>query len=170
MRRTFLTLGLAALLCGSMSVTSHARTAAPDAFAQSGPKQVYEKWLSEDVIYIITPEEKRAFLLLKTDDEREQFIEAFWQRRDTSPDTQENEYRVEYYGRIAYANQNFTSGVVAGWQSDRGRIYITYGKPELIEKTTSGQVWIYKHLPGSGRDIKFEFSDATGTGDLRLRQ
>jgi GWxTD domain-containing protein len=153
-----------------VAVARQARTATPDAFAQSDSKQVYEKWLSEDVTYIITPEEKRAFMGLKNNDEREHCIEAFWKRRDTSPDTQENEYRAEYYGRIAFANQNFTSEGVAGWQSDRGRIYITHGKPDLIQKTLSGVVWIYKNLPGAGRETKFEFSDATGKGNLRLRQ
>jgi len=130
----------------------------------------YEKWLNEDVAYIITAEEKRAFMLLKSDEQLEQFIEAFWRHRDPQPETDENEYRAEYYGRFAYANQNFAFGDVAGWKTDRGRIYITYGKPDEVQKSSSGEVWRYNHLPGLGSNIKFEFVNAEGKGDFRLQQ
>src|SRR5208283_4416489 len=78
----------------------------------------FKKWLNEDVVYIITDEEKKAFKQLQTAEEQEQFIEQFWLRRDPSPDTEENEYREEHYRRIAYANDNFASGI-PGWKSDR---------------------------------------------------
>src|SRR5688500_1495058 len=68
-------------------------------------KEAYKRWLSNDVSYIITKEERRAFMALQTDEERENFIESFWRRRDPDPDTEENEYREEYYERIAYANE-----------------------------------------------------------------
>ena len=70
----------------------------------------YKKWLNEDVDYIITDEERKAFKRLSTDDEREEFIEQFWLRRDPTPDTEENEYKEEHYRRIAYANDHFPSG------------------------------------------------------------
>ena len=89
----------------------------------------YKKWLTEDVGYIISDEERKAFKVLQTDEEREQFIEQFWLRRDPTPDTEENEYREEHYRRIAYANQYFASGI-PGWKSDRGMIYIKYGPPD----------------------------------------
>jgi GWxTD domain-containing protein len=89
-------------------------------------KESYKKWLSNDVKYIITKEEERAFKALTTDEERENFIENFWRRRDPNPDTEENEYREEYYQRIAYANEHYTSGI-PGWKTDRGRIYIMFG-------------------------------------------
>ena len=89
----------------------------------------YSKWLNEDVTYIITDEERSAFLRLQTDEEREQFIESFWLRRDPTPDTLENEFEEEHYRRIAYANEHFASGI-PGWKTDRGRIYITYGPPD----------------------------------------
>jgi len=92
----------------------------------------YRKWLEEDVVYIITDEERRAFKNLQTDEEREQFIEQFWLRRDPTPDTVENEYKEEHYRRIAYANERFASGI-PGWKTDRGRIYITFGPPDEIE-------------------------------------
>src|ERR1051325_10566596 len=97
----------------------------------------YRKWLNEDVTYIITDEERKAFRNLNTDEEKEQFIEQFWLRRDPSPDTQENEFKEEHYRRIAYANERFASGI-PGWKSDRGRIYITFGPPDEIESHPSG--------------------------------
>jgi GWxTD domain-containing protein len=92
----------------------------------------YRKWLSEDVLYIITDEERTAFKRLATDEEREQFIEQFWLRRDPSPDSQENDFKEEHYRRIAYANERYASGI-PGWKTDRGRIYITFGPPDEIE-------------------------------------
>src|SRR5271169_4112282 len=71
----------------------------------------YKKWLEEEVPYIISDEERSAFLQLQTNEEREQFIEAFWQRRDPTPDTVENEFKEEHYRRIAYANERFSSGI-----------------------------------------------------------
>ena len=95
-------------------------------------KDAYKKWLNNDVPYIITGAEKKAFLALQTDEERENFIENFWRRRDPNPDTEENEFREQYYERIAYANEHYTSGI-PGWKTDRGRIYITWGKPDEIQ-------------------------------------
>ncbi len=148
--------------------------------------KIYQNWLKKDVNYIITKEEKRAFKALKTDEERENFIENFWRRRDPNPDTEENEYREEYYERIAYANENFTSGK-PGWMTDRGRIYITWGKPDGVESHPMGgsynrpsyegggttttypfEVWFYRHLDGIGSGIEIEFVDPTGTGEYRI--
>ena len=95
-------------------------------------KKAYKDWLDKDVTYIITDEERKAFKKLATDDERERFIEEFWRRRDPDPDTDENEFKEEYYERIAYANEHFSSGI-PGWKTDRGRIWIMYGKPDERE-------------------------------------
>jgi GWxTD domain-containing protein len=149
-------------------------------------KEVYKKWVNNDVAYIITREEKRAFNALKTDEERENFIENFWRRRDPNPDTEENEYREEYYERIAYANENFASGI-PGWKTDRGRIYIAWGKPDGIESYPAGgsynrpvyegggstttypfEIWFYRHLEGVGDGIEIEFVDPTGSGEYRI--
>src|SRR5580704_2866358 len=97
----------------------------------------YKKWLNEDVTYIITDEERKAFKRLSTNDEKEEFIEQFWLRRDPTPDTEENEYREEHYRRIAYANDNFASGI-PGWKSDRGMIYIKYGAPDERDQHNGG--------------------------------
>jgi len=149
-------------------------------------KQAYKRWLDNDVAYIITKEERKAFMALATDEERENFIENFWRRRDPNPDTEENEYREEYYERIAYANEKFTSGI-PGWKTDRGRIYIAWGKPDSIESHPSGgsyerpsyegggstttypfEIWFYRHLEGVGDGIEIEFVDPTGTGEYRI--
>lgn len=146
----------------------------------------YRKWLNEDVTYIITDEERAAWKRMGTDDEREQFIEGFWMRRDPTPDSAENEYKEEHYRRIAYANERFASGI-PGWKSDRGRIYITFGPPDEIEDHPSGGTydrppeegggttstfpfakWRYRYIDGIGSDINIEFVDPTMTGEYRL--
>src|SRR6185436_2910095 len=149
-------------------------------------KDAYKKWIGNDVPYIITGAEKKAFQALATDEERENFIENFWRRRDPNPDTEENEFREEYYERIAYANEHFASGI-PGWKTDRGRIYITWGKPDSTESHPSGgaydrpsyegggstttypfEVWFYRYLGGVGSGVEIEFVDPTGSGEYRI--
>ena len=149
-------------------------------------KKAYKDWLEKDVTYIITPEEQKAFKKLATDDEREKFIEEFWRRRDPDPDTDENEFKEEYYERIAYANEHFASGI-PGWKSDRGRIWIMYGKPNERETHPSGgpydrpstegggmtttypfETWFYRYIPGVGSGVEIEFVDPTGSGEYRI--
>lgn len=149
-------------------------------------KEAYKKWRNTDVAYIITKEEKRAFDALTTDEERENFIENFWRRRDPNPDTEENEYREEYYERIAYANEHYASGI-PGWKTDRGRTYIAWGKPDSVESHPSGgsydrpsyegggstttypfEIWFYRHLDGVGDGLEIEFVDPTGSGEYRI--
>ena len=149
-------------------------------------KKAYKDWLEKDVAYLITDEERKAFKKLETDDERERFIEDFWRRRDPDPDTDENEFREEYYERIAYANEHYASGI-PGWKTDRGRIYITWGKPDEVESHPSGgtynresyegggststypfERWFYRYLPGVGSGIEIEFVDPTGSGEYRI--
>jgi len=146
----------------------------------------YRKWLNEDVVYIITDEEKAAFKRLSTDDERQQFIEQFWLRRDPTPDTEENEYKEEHYRRIAYANEHYASGI-PGWKTDRGRIYIVFGPPDEIESHPSGgtyerpyeegggttstypfEQWRYRYLDGIGNNIVIEFVDTTMSGEYHM--
>jgi GWxTD domain-containing protein len=150
------------------------------------PSKAFDDWLTKDVPYIITTEEKEAYKRLKTNEERENFIATFWDRRDPNPDTEENEYRDEYYERIAYANEKFSNGI-PGWKTDRGRIYISRGKPDSIESHPSGgsydrpsyqgggstttypfEIWFYRHLDDVGDGLEIEFVDPTGTGEYRL--
>jgi GWxTD domain-containing protein len=149
-------------------------------------KKVYKDWLNEDVAYIITDEERKQFKKLVTDEEREQFIEAFWRRRDPDPDTDENEYKEQYYERVAYANEHYASGI-PGWKTDRGRIYIMFGKPDETESHPSGgsyqremtegggststypfERWFYRYIEGVGSGVEIEFVDPTGSGEYRI--
>jgi len=146
----------------------------------------YRKWLNEDVAYIITDEERAAFKRLTTDEEKQNFIEQFWLRRDPTPDTQENEFKEEHYRRIAYANERFASGM-PGWKTDRGRIYITYGPPAEIESHPSGgsynrpieegggetstypfEIWRYRYIEGIGNNVMIEFVDPTMSGEYHM--
>ena len=135
----------------------------------------YRKWLLEDVVYIIADQERSAFVALTSDSEREKFIEQFWQRRDPTPGTPENEFRTEHYRRIAYANEHF-AGSVAGWKTDRGRTYIVYGPPDEIDDHPSGgtasaypyQQWRYRYIEGVGANIIVEFVNSDGSGDFRM--
>jgi len=146
----------------------------------------YKKWLKQDVAYIITPEEVAAFKQLSNDEERDQFIEQFWLRRDPTPDTPENEYKEEHYRRIAYANEHFGAGI-PGWKTDRGRIYIIWGPPDQIESHPAGgtyerpleegggetstypfETWRYRYLEGVGQEVNLEFVDPCMCGDYHL--
>ena len=146
----------------------------------------YKKWLDEDVVWIITDEERAAFKQLSNDEERDNFIEAFWQRRDPTPDTEENEYKEEHYQRIAYSNEHFAAGI-PGWKTDRGRIYIMYGKPDEIDSHPSGgsyerpmeegggetstfpfEDWRYRYLDNIGQEIIIEFVDTCMCGEYRM--
>jgi GWxTD domain-containing protein len=146
----------------------------------------YKKWLDEDVRWIITDEERSAFKQLSNDEERDQFIEAFWQRRDPTPDTIENEFKEEHYRRIAYANEHFAAGI-PGWKTDRGRMYIMYGPADEIESHPSGgsyerpmeegggetstfpfEDWRYRYLEGIGQEVIIEFVDPCMCGDYHM--
>jgi GWxTD domain-containing protein len=135
----------------------------------------YVRWLNEDVVYIITDEERAAFQRLATDEEREKFIGQFWQRREPVP--AKDEFKAEHYRRIMYANQRFrTASGRPGWQTDRGHMYIVYGPPDEIEihpsrvaqTASSIEVWMYHHVEGIGDNRTVTFIDRTGTGDYRL--
>ncbi|HWB86511.1 MAG TPA: GWxTD domain-containing protein [Bryobacteraceae bacterium] len=137
----------------------------------------YRKWINEDVVYIISDDERAAFLKLTTDEEREKFIEQFWVRRDPTPGTVENEFKQEHYRRIAYANQHFAlASGRPGWQTDRGHMYIVYGPPDEIDAHQSGtaqtpypyEVWIYRHVQGLGDNLSVTFVDTTGSRDYHL--
>jgi GWxTD domain-containing protein len=146
----------------------------------------YKQWLSEDVIYIISPEERQAFLQLETNEEREQFIEQFWLRRSSNPDLPENDFKEEHYRRIAYANEHYASGI-PGWKTDRGRMYIMWGPADEVESHPTGgtydrpmeegggstttypwETWRYRYMEGIGENVIWEFVDPSGSGEYRL--
>jgi len=153
---------------------------------ESALNDYYKKWLNEDVLYIITDEERNVFKALSTDEERENFIEQFWTRRNPDPREGGNEFKAEHYRRIAYTNERFASGV-PGWKTDRGRIYILYGEPDGKESHPSGgsyhrefwegggstsvypfERWRYRHIDNVGDDVELEFVDKTFTNEYRL--
>ena len=207
----------AAVACGLFLVPSHPlkaqQSAAPDAqapSAQSGEqdplkrersdkekfearrsykqelKGAYKTWLEQDVSYIISDEERKAFKNLSNDEERDSFIEQFWLRRNPNPDSPENEFREEHYRRIAYANEHYAAGK-PGWKTDRGHIYISFGKPDSIDSHPSGgsyqrpmdegggetatfpfEVWHYRYIEGVGDNIDLEFVDTCMCGDYHF--
>jgi GWxTD domain-containing protein len=149
-------------------------------------KGAYKSWLEQDATYIISDEERKAFRNLSNDEERDAFIENFWLRRNPNPDSPENEFREEHYRRIAYANEHFAAGK-PGWKTDRGRIYISWGKPDSIESHASGgnydrpaaegggststfpfETWHYRYLEGVGENIDLEFVDSCMCGDYHF--
>ncbi len=168
------------------------RKKAPEADAQTdaAPATPYRKWLNEDVPYIITDAERATFKHLKTDDEREQFIEHFWLVRDPTPGTTENEFKEEHYRRIAYTNEHFAPVAAAGlpgWKTDRGRIYISFGPPDEIDSHPAGgnyqrpaaegggttstfpfEQWKYRFIENVGQNVIIEFVDPTMTGEYRM--
>jgi GWxTD domain-containing protein len=149
-------------------------------------KGTYKTWLNQEVTYIITDQERKAFLSLSNDEERDAFIEAFWQRRNPNPDSLDNEYRDEHYRRIQYANDHFAAGK-PGWKTDRGHIYISFGKPDDIESHPGGgmyqrpqdegggttstfpfEIWHYRYIPGIGENVNIEFVDTCQCGDYHF--
>jgi GWxTD domain-containing protein len=148
--------------------------------------ETYKKWLDNDVRWIITPEEMTAFKALSNDEERDNFIEQFWLRRDPTPDTVENEFKEEHYRRIEYANEHFASGI-PGWRTDRGRVYVVFGPPDSIDSHPSGgtynrpqeegggttstypfETWRYRYIEGIGQEVEMEFVDDCMCGKYEL--
>ena len=179
---------LLGLLCGQVPAARTQVGRSQGRIAQQGKHDgatvaAYEKWADEDVRWIITPEERAAFLKLLTAEEEEEFIQQFWARRDPTPDTLENEFKDEHYRRIAYANEHFGAGTIPGWESDRGRVYIVLGPPDEIESHSASteptkperggatpsfpyQIWRYRRYH-SGDDLFFRFVDYCKCGDYR---
>ena len=147
--------------------------------------KVYRDWLNQDVVWIITKEERQAFEKLTTNADRDRFIDQFWFRRNPKPGSGKNLFKEEHYRRIAYANMHF-AGHAPGWKSDRGHIYIVHGKPDSVDSHPEGhptplvreeggaasnypyEIWRYRHLDGIGDNIELEFVDRCKCGEYEL--
>jgi len=155
------------------------------ALKQEESTDYFKEWLDEDALYLITDEERAVFSKLTAAEEKEQFIEQFWQRRDPDIRTAVNEFKEEHYRRIAYANEWYKSAT-PGWKTDRGRIYIIHGPPDQVERHPAGgpyvrppeegggtttvypfEKWWYRHMEGLGA-VELEFVDPSSTGEYRL--
>jgi len=142
----------------------------------------YTRWLNEDVVYVIDDRERTAFLSLKTDAERQHFMEQFWERRNPTPGSPENAVKNEHYRRIGYADMHYGWRKTPGWRTDRGRIYITFGPPDEVEVHPDGQPaggslaatdapteeWLYHSIKGIGSNVIMDFVDTAKTGDFRM--
>jgi GWxTD domain-containing protein len=140
----------------------------------------YTKWLQEDVVYIIDDRERATFLSLGMD-ERDHFVEQFWERRNPTPGSAENAFKAEHYRRIAFANSHWAWRSTPGWKTDRGRIYIVYGPPDEIESHPSGrpeagpsqvnypfEEWMYYHIKDVGDKVIIRYEDTAKTGEFRM--
>ena len=163
-------LAAAPLMLAVVGVLAAWQTTAPQPKADP-----YTMWLREDVAYIIEDAERKAFLQLSTNEEREHFIEQFWLRRDPTPETSRNEFKEEHYRRIGYANERFGWKQIPGWKTDRGRIYIVYGPPDELEShpavqggSPSSEKWLYRYLKGVGTNVIIEFVSTAGDNDYRM--
>ena len=177
---SFLPILASTVLLVSYSASGQTRSTVPgnasgaeDYAVSARLNQPYFDWLNEDVSYIISPEERGAFLQLIKDDDRDRFIERFWQRRNPDPDNQDNPFESEHYRRLAYSNGHFSTGSTRGWKTDRGRVYIQCGQPDEVESNETGidghvETWGYRYLEGLGENVSFRFLDLGRVNDYRL--
>lgn len=144
--------------------------------AQPGDTQLnpeYRKWLSEDVRWIITDQERKSFLTLTDDGHRDRFVAAFWEQRNPTPGSQPNPFKEEHYRRLEFANQHFAA-TAPGWKTDRGHVYIVEGPPDSIQTqvststTPAEQLWVYRHMRGKTGEVQLKFVDRCQCGDYRL--
>ena len=135
---------------------------------------VYKRWVNEDVYWIITPKERREFVNLVTDDQCLKFVADFWERRNPTPGSKENEFKREHYRRLAFSNEHFAAGI-PGSRTDRGRIYVVYGSPDSIRVPSKPgdspeEDWFYGHIDGAGDDVILKFVDDCFCGAYELKQ
>jgi GWxTD domain-containing protein len=168
-------------LCVGTAARAASQQGAVSGISSQGSLTKYQKWLDEDVVWIIDRRERSAFLRLKADEEKDKFMEDFWERRNPTPGSAENPAKKEHYRRIEYANAYFTEAITPGWKTDRGRIYIVYGPPDQIDSfpRPGGQFspkpndhWIYKSIDEHGvtrKNVGMTFVDECSCGKYKLR-
>ena len=160
-----------ASLLAAVVIPAISSLAQPNRNAQLNFK--YQKWLGEDVRWIITEQERKSFLILNSDRDRDRFVAAFWEQRNPTPGSQPNSFKEQHYRRIAFANQHF-GAAAPGWRTDRGHVYIVYGPPDSIpmqassSTTSPQQLWIYRQMQGKTGEVQLKFVDRCRCGDYTL--
>jgi GWxTD domain-containing protein len=168
---SFLLVSMCLLLCHGKSQDAPPTSVPKSMWRDPQVSERYKKWLKEDVLFIITVQERREFLNLISDKQRDEFVAAFWERRNPTPGSPDNSFKEEHHRRIAYANEHFGFGLISGWMTDRGRLYIIYGPPDSVESHSSFsppiEVWHYTVLEGC-QNVKLTFTDRNSDGDYPL--
>lgn len=148
---------------------------AAESVAQKELNSPYADFIIGPIQYIIAPQERAAFLQLTTDEERQRFIEQFWERRNPNPGAPDNVFKDEFYRRVSYADQHFAYPGVPGWKTDRGHYWLAWGPPDEIEHHPAGfygpdavETWVYQYIPGFGHSVYLTFVDRKGNGDFTL--
>jgi GWxTD domain-containing protein len=138
-----------------------------------GLRPEYNKWIDEDVRWIITTQERQEFLKLATDEQLDRSVIEFWERHNPNPGRKDNAFKEEHYRRLAFANEHFAAKI-PGWKTDRGHVFIVYGPPDSIIKHSSigtnptEELWNYRHMPGAGGDVSLQFVDRCACGEFAL--
>lgn len=120
--------------------------------------------------YLATSDEKKIYKELNKTG-KQNFIVEFWIKRDPVPETPKNELELKYTELLDYANETYITGVRKGWESDRGRVLLLYGKPDSKEiqqagvETKAYEVWQYYRLENG---VIFVFVDKRRNGDFEL--
>jgi len=126
------------------------------------------------LVYLMHEDEQGTYPSL-TVAEKQEFLRAFWARRDPTPGTPRNEAEEQFNARLAAVNRKFTelrTKPVPGWRTDRGRVYLEYGPPDItlsrrgLGSTLPFTVW--KYTQGNKRPRKYCFVDITGFGNFVL--
>lgn len=130
----------------------------------------YEDWLKKEVKLLLSSGEEKEFETLKTDKEKDKFIELFWAKRDPLPQSKENEFKEEWYKRLEYVNKNLNYGPRRGIHSDMGKVYMLLGPPAQTKGRAGGmrkssmggsqmeappQIWVYQAMPNLGLNEPF---------------
>ena len=168
-------LALSGLLLGAATASPYTPQGEQERLAHLSPD--HRAWLEEEVPYIITNAERDFFLALETLEERRNFMEAFWRKRDPDPASPVNEAREEHYRRLDFANRSLADDTTRpGWMTDRGRMFILLGQPrerqrfDGLNEIVSTELWFYQSEPGAGLPSFFSlvFFRPRDIGEYRL--
>jgi len=136
------------------------------------PEEEVEKQLKY-IRVIATDQESRRIRRVEGLIERRKLLSELWQVRDPTPRTAVNEFRDDFFGLLAYANESYSEQLIEGWETDRGNVLLRYGPPSAIEpllyerELRPHEIWTYNNIPGEGKS-EFIFADLSGFGEFEL--